>query len=110
MEGPGRFETTLTRVGQDFEEVTRPIINFTNSVLDGFLELDKSTRQLIVGFGAAAVTFGAFAAGKGALGMLTGGLGGGAVKAAGAGGGGGEGELDRGSVCPGGGAGFDTAD
>lgn len=82
----GTFETTLTRVGQDFEEVTRPLINFTNGVLDGFLQLDKTTRQLIVAFGAAAVTFGAFAAGKGLLGLLGGGLRGGGA-AAGAGGG-----------------------
>lgn len=78
----GTFETTLTRIGQDFEGVTRPIINFTNSVLDGFLELDKTTRQLIVAFGAAAAAFAGFAAVRGAAGLIGGILGGGGAAAA----------------------------
>lgn len=78
----GTFETTLTRIGQDFEEVTRPIINFTNSTLDGFLQLDKSTRQLIVAFGAAAAAFAGFAAVRGITGAIGGLLGGGATGAA----------------------------
>lgn len=82
----GTFETTLTRIGQDFEGVTRPIINMTNSVMDGFLSLDKSTRQLIVAFGAAAATFAGFAAFRGLAGIV-GRIGGGGAGAAGAAGG-----------------------
>jgi hypothetical protein len=72
----GTVETVLTRIGQDFEEVTRPLINTTNEVLDGFLSLDKSTRQLIAAFGMAVAAFAAYSAvrsGAGILGNLFGG-------------------------------------
>ncbi|MDQ0422279.1 hypothetical protein J2045_003327 [Peteryoungia aggregata LMG 23059] len=75
----GTFETTLTRIGQDFESMTRPVINFTNDMLDGFLELEQSTRQLIVAFGAAAATFAGFAAIRGLAGMFGGGAAGAAA-------------------------------
>lgn len=94
----GTVETVLTRIGQDFEGVTRPLINTTNEILDGFLELDKTTRQLIAAFGMAVAAFAAYAAvrsGAGLLGHLFGGgKGGGSGKAGGgiaAGGGNGRG-------------------
>lgn len=91
----GTFETTLTRIGQDFESVTRPVINFTNDLLDGFLTLEQSTRQLIVAFAAAAATFAGFAAARGLAGLFGGRTGGGGAAGAGtaAAGGGGKGGL-----------------
>ncbi|TAA54643.1 phage tail tape measure protein [Shinella sp. JR1-6] len=83
----GTVETVLTRIGQDFEDVTRPIINATNSILDGFLGLDKGSRQLLAAFGMAAAAFAAYAAvrsGAGLLGGLFGGGGAGSGAAAGA--------------------------
>lgn len=90
----GTFETTLTRIGQDFEGMTRPIINFTNATLDGFLRLEQSTRQLIVAFGAAAAAFGAFAAFRGLAGLF----GGGAAGAAAGGAAGAAGNLAKGAA------------
>lgn len=84
----GTVETVLTRIGQDFQGFTRPIINTTNDILDGFLELDKTTRQLIAAFGMAVAAFAAYAAvrsGAGLLGHLFGGgKGGGSGKTGGA--------------------------
>lgn len=73
----GTVETVLTRIGQDFEGVTRPLINTTNEILDGFLTLDKSTRQLIAAFGMAVTAFAAYAAFRSGASILGGMFGGG---------------------------------
>ncbi|MFS8120881.1 phage tail tape measure protein [Rhizobium sp. BR 250] len=58
----GTVETVMTRVGQDFEGVTRPVINTLNSVGDGFLQLDQSTRQAVAGMAGLAGALAGFAA------------------------------------------------
>lgn len=72
----GTFETVVTRIGQDFEGVTRPVINTLNSVGDGFLQLDQSTRQAVAGvagLAGALMGFAALRAGTSFLGRMLGG-------------------------------------
>lgn len=75
----GTVETSLTRIGQDWEFATRPLINKTNEIVDGFIGLSDNTRRLIEAFGAAVTVFAgykAFTAGTSLFGRMLG-LGGG---------------------------------
>ncbi|MCZ7888082.1 phage tail tape measure protein [Agrobacterium salinitolerans] len=72
----GTVETVMTRIGQDFEGVTRPVINTLNSVGDGFLQLDQATRQAVAGvagFAGALMGFAALRAGTSLVGRMLGG-------------------------------------
>ncbi|MDH0613429.1 MULTISPECIES: phage tail tape measure protein [unclassified Agrobacterium] len=72
----GTFETVVTRIGQDFEGVTRPVINHLNSVGDGFLQLDQATRQAVAGvagLAGALMGFAALRAGTSFVGRMLGG-------------------------------------
>lgn len=78
----GTVETALLRIGQDWEFASRPLINKTNEIIDGFTQLSENTRRLIEAFGAAIALFAgvsALRAGGSLLGRLRGG--GGAVAA-----------------------------
>lgn len=78
----GNVETALLRIVQDWEGPLRKSITTVDAVMDGFLNLSDGTRKLVEAFLAAAAVFGAYAAGKGAMGVLGGVLGGGAAGAA----------------------------
>ncbi len=82
----GTVETALTRMGQDWEFATRPLINKTNEVVDGFIGLSDSTRRLIEAFGAGIALLAGFAAFKGATGLIGRVMGGGGAAAAAGGG------------------------
>ncbi|WP_411905981.1 phage tail tape measure protein [Rhizobium mayense] len=58
----GTVETSLTRIGQDWEFATRPLINKTNDIIDGFIGLSDGTRRLIEAFGAAVAVFAGYKA------------------------------------------------
>lgn len=75
----GTVETAMTKIGQDWEFAMRPVINATNSLIDGFNALEPSTRRVIEAFGAAAAVFAGFAATKAAGRVLGGVLGGSAT-------------------------------
>ncbi|MCM2435366.1 phage tail tape measure protein [Agrobacterium rosae] len=66
----GTIETALTRVGQDWEFATRPLINQTNAVIDGFIGLSDGTRRLIEAIGGGIALLAGFAAFKGATGLI----------------------------------------
>ena len=71
----GTVETALTRIGQDWEFATRPLINQTNAVIDGFIGLSDNTRRLIEAIGAGIAVIGgvvAFKSGTSLLGRLFG--------------------------------------
>lgn len=80
----GTVETALKQMVEDWEGPIRKVITSTDQVVDGFLNLSEGTRKLIEAFLAAVAVFGAYTAGKGAMGVLDGLMGGG--KGAGAGG------------------------
>lgn len=58
----GAFETALTRIGQDFEAMSRPLITGIDSVVSAFIELPDATRRVVEGLGVLAVALGGFAA------------------------------------------------
>lgn len=69
----GTVETAMLKIGQDWEFASRPLINKTNEVIDGFIGLSENTRRLIEAFGAAIAVAGgvaAFRAGTGLLGRF----------------------------------------
>ncbi|EUB97316.1 phage tail tape measure protein, TP901 family [Rhizobium sp. CF080] len=77
----GTIETAMTRIGQDWEFATRPMINKANEIVDSFIGLSDSTRRLIEAFGAAAAVLAGYAAAQGAKSLLGRLLGGGGVPA-----------------------------
>jgi hypothetical protein len=66
----GTIETAMTRIGQDWEFATRPMINKANEIVDGFIGLSDNTRRLIEAFGAATAVLAGYAAVQGAKGLL----------------------------------------
>lgn len=71
----GSVETALLRVGQDWEFATRPLINQTNAVIDGFVGLSDNTRRLVEAIGAGVAVIGgvvAYKSGTSLLGRLFG--------------------------------------
>lgn len=85
----GTIETALKQAVEDWEVPLRKVITSTDQVVDGFLNLSDGTRKLIEAFLAAIAVFGAYTAGKGAMGILDNLMGGGKGGAPGKAGGGG---------------------
>lgn len=88
MRMTGSLETTLTRISQDWEGVTRPLIRGIDGVVETFLELPPAARRVVEALGAMATVMAGYAtwqAGKGLLGRALGT--GGAAAAGGIGGG-----------------------
>ncbi|MEJ5080837.1 phage tail tape measure protein [Ochrobactrum sp. MYb379] len=80
----GSIETVLTRVSQDLEVVTRPLIRGIDATAEAFLDLPPSVRRVIEAMGILAVGLAGFAAlrtGKALLGRTLG-TGNGSLKAA----------------------------
>lgn len=102
----GTIETALKQAVEDWEVPLRKVITSTDQVVDGFLNLSDGTRKLIEAFLAAIAVFGAYTAGKGAMGVLDGLMGGGKGGAPGKAGGGGFKNLLGKGVKAGGAVGF----
>nr|WP_234903497.1 phage tail tape measure protein [Agrobacterium vitis] len=82
----GTVETAMTRISQDWEFATRPIINTTNTIIDGFTNLSDTTRRLIEAFLGAVGILSGLAAARAAGSLISGALGGGGGAAAAGGG------------------------
>ncbi|NBN63826.1 phage tail tape measure protein [Pannonibacter tanglangensis] len=84
----GTIETAMTNVARDWENVTRPLIRATDSLVDSFNQLDPAVRQVVSGLLFAAAAFGGIMAARSGISILGRllGMGGGAAATGAAGG------------------------